>query len=432
MAGLDGSILSVGQLSAILKAAFGNPAFQNLWVVGEIVNKTVRNGHVYLDLADPDDTSLRRASIRGIIWASTAARIFVEYGVGDVITCKGNLDYYQGNGSVSLIISTLVMQKPKEGKALLAKRRLLAKLDAMGALAESRKRPLPRFVKRLAIVSSSEAAGFHDIVDTLARRYPTDECRLFPATVQGASAPDSIAAALAAAYAWQPDALIIGRGGGSKGDLSCFDDEKVALAILRSPCPVITAIGHQIDVSIADRLADRCAITPTDAANCINPSFAELEADCAAYAKSLALFMRRAIDSEGLFIMDCRNRLAGLLPVAKIGAMATRIATYKEALAGARKSYLAGAFTRLGQYRLALAGRTGLALQEATGSLESYRRLLASGSVAQALKRGFAVVTLNGKTVGRAALLKEADRVGIGFADGGVQAIVTGHEPKED
>lgn len=420
--GLPDKILTVGELSKVLKAAFSNPAFQNIWVMGEITNKTVRSGNVYLELSDPDDTTLRRAALKAILWSSVAEGLFLDYGIGDVVTCRGRLDYYQGNGSVSLIVYALSVTRAKEGKALLAKRKLLAKLDLMGALSPQRKRPLPRFIKKLAIVSSAEAAGFHDILATLAKRYPTEECRLFPAIVQGAEAPSSLASALRKAYAWQPDALIIGRGGGSKGDLSCFDDEKVAMAIMDSPCPVITAIGHQIDISVADRLADKVAITPTDAANLINPSFAELEADCQSYGKSLGLYMGRAIDSESLFLADCRSRLVALLPVNRLNRMANDLDSFHTRLMGNLASGLAVADQRLGQYGPALSSALYASLEGARQRLGSYRELLNASSVSQALDRGFALVERNGLAITKAGQICRGDVLDLRFRDGDVMA----------
>lgn len=446
---LANKVLTVGELSGLLKGFFNGEMFQGFFLEGEILSKTVRMGHVYLELGDPNDVSLRKPVMRAIIWKSVAARIFVSYGIGDLVTAKGNLDYYQGNSSVSFIVSSLSVKGSKEGMALLLKKKLLAKLDAMGALSPERKRALPRFVNRLAIVSSAEAAGYHDILNALSRRFPVQEARLFPAVVQGSQAPDSIAGALAKAYAWKPDALILARGGGSKTDLSCFDDERVAMAILASPCPVITAIGHEIDVSVADRVADKVAITPTDAANLVNPSLEELLADVSGYRKAIQSRLSNAVDQRLLMVADLKDRLNRLLPLTKIEGMGNRLAGFKAQL-GAELSnafkraelvlaqdrnglkervnrVLNAAGQNLVQCRKALGEAMARTVSDAETRLGSYRSVLRANSVEKALRKGFVLPK------GKDGKLLRFDRLTVGesFAlefEKGVADVVATHK----
>lgn len=419
-------VYTVGELTGILHRTFQNPQFQSLVVLGEIANKTVRSGHVYLDLTDPDNTTLKRANMRCILWASTAQRIGDDFGVGDVIQVKGGLDFYAGNSSLSLIANSLRVIKSKEGKNLLQKKKLLERLDKAGYLDPSRKRPIPRFVDRLAIISSSEAAGYHDILNTLARRYPTKETpKLFPAIVQGASAPSSIVEALKKAYEYKPDVLIIARGGGSKNDLSCFDEEKVVAMILKSPCPVITAIGHQIDVSVADRVADKTAITPTDAANCINPSLAELSEEFESFKKELVACLEQSLTNEQLFLSDCAKKLMELAPNRKLKKMEMDFLSLKS-------QFLSSLSQRVvqEQERIKSDGEkvVHLVLQDFSLAKERAKRfeqILSSTSLQKTLERGFSYVCLNGKPVQGIEGIQKGDKIVTTMKDGELMSVVS-------
>lgn len=387
-------VFTVGQLSRIISGVFESPELQNIYLTGEILQKNERSGHFYLDIGDFDGTPQKKAIITAIVWKSRVDRTGVRScKVGDIVVLKGGLNYYAGNSRVSFIVTGLEVSLTGEGKALLAKNNLLKKLDSMGLLAQERKRSLPRYVDRLAVVSSPEAAGYHDILDTLSRRYPCREVKLFPAIVQGAQAPDSISKALREAYAWKPDAIILGRGGGSKSDLSCFDDERVALAIADSPCPLITAIGHQVDISVADRIADVYAITPTDAASMINPSFVELEEEIAQFRQELSRTLGHLISNGMMGVMDLRQRLTRLLPQAKISSMASRVQVYRERIKASASQSILGARTRLESLRRELIQRLNTSLKASETFLDSARRQLASSSVETNLKKGYAIVT---------------------------------------
>lgn len=419
-------IYTVGELTGILHQTFQDPQFQSLVVVGEISNKTIRSGHVYLDLTDPDNTTLRRANMRCIIWASTAKRIGDDFGVGDVVQVRGGLDFYAGNSSLSLIANSLTVIKSKEGKNLLQKKRLLERLDKAGYLDPARKRPIPRFVDRLAIVSSSEAAGYHDILNTLARRYPTKETpKLFPAIVQGASAPASICSALKEAYDYKPDVVIIARGGGSKNDLSCFDDEHVVAMILKSPCPVITAIGHQIDVSVADRVADKTAITPTDAANYINPSLKELLEEFDSFKDSLVSSLEQSLTNEQLYLADCSKRLMELAPIQRIKKMEMNFVSYKEKLSSCLSQALIKQQEKVKNCGNRLINYVEQDFNMAKERKKRFEEILSSTSLQKTLSRGFSYVSLNGKAISSIKEIKKGDRIVTIMKDGDAESLVT-------
>ena len=399
------TVFTVSELSDILSEIMRSPELQGIFVTGEILHIKSSNGHIYMDLIDPDQKAgTIRTTLRAIIWRSTVPTLGCRFKEGDVVTCYGGLNYYGGSSSVSFIVRRMSVQLAGEGKALMAKRALLKKLDDLGLLNPERKRPLPRYVQRLAVVSSPEAAGYHDILDTLSRRFPCEEVRLFPATVQGASAPSSIASAPNEAYRWKPDAIIIGRGGGSKGDLSCFDDEKVAMAMAKSPCPIITAIGHQVDVSVADRLADVCAITPTDAANKINPSLEELSQEVGQFRESLARLLDHHLTDYMVEVMEMRRQLNQSLPQNRLEEMGQRLTVLRERLNAAKTKMFSDAEQRLVNYKNLLVLRLQSSLQNAEQRISSAQRTLESTSVEASLKRGFSLIVDEGGHP-----LKEAD-----------------------
>lgn len=408
-------ILTVGQLSDILADCFENPSFKNLWLEGEVSNIVTRGGHIYIDLADPEDTSLRRAIIKGIVWASVASRT-PHFEIGDNIRVRGELNYYKGNSSISFIISYLQVDNSL-GKALLKKRKLLEKLDKLGYLNRPKKM-IPRVVNRLAIISSSEAAGYKDILNTLARRYPVKEVKLFGAIVQGPSAPDSISDALVCAYDWKPDVIIIGRGGGSKADLSCFDSEEVALTLVKSPCPVITAIGHEIDQSVADLLADSVAITPTDAANKINPSIVDLKESLKTETMELLGLLNGIFNDRMMALDQYRQGLNNNMPTVKISNMAGNLSLAREKINSFLRNCLAPAKTRLDQYKVDLVSSLKNLMDVKRREWSHSRDLLMTLSIDQTLNRGFAIIKKDEKVVGSVNQIAIGDKVDLYLKDG--------------
>jgi exodeoxyribonuclease VII large subunit len=264
-------ILSVGQLSDILKEVLQSELFMNIRVRGEIVSKQVKGGNVYLTLIDPEDSNLppnKKATLRAIVFSYYQRSIVSTYNEGDQVIVRGDLSYYPPFGTISFIAKDLIEEG--EGNELLKLKRLEEKLEKEGLFASERKRPLPKTVRKIGIITSASGAAYHDIMQTLSKKVPVNTV-LFDAVVQGENAPASLIRALDKAYKSDIDVLIFGRGGGSKTDLSCFNDEKVVRKLAESPVPVVTGIGHEIDRSLCDLAADVYAITPTAAAEAVLP-----------------------------------------------------------------------------------------------------------------------------------------------------------------
>lgn len=263
-------VLSVSQLTVEIKDAL-EASFPDIWVSGEISNfSRPQSGHCYLTLKD------EQAQIRAVIWRTAASKVKFDLHDGLDVVCHGYLDLYPPRGSYQLVVTEIV---PKGLGALeLALRQLREKLTKEGLLAEERKRPLPRFPRRIAFVTSPTGAAVRDFLEVLRRRSRGIDVLIVPVRVQGDGAAAEIAAGieLVNRLAEPVDVLVVGRGGGSLEDLWAFNEEVVVRAIFNSRVPVVSAVGHEIDVTLSDLVADVRALTPSEAAERVAPAFDEL------------------------------------------------------------------------------------------------------------------------------------------------------------
>jgi len=263
-------VLSVSQLTAAIKELL-EAAFPTVWVAGEVSDLArPRSGHCYLTLKD--DAS----QIRAVMWRTIAARVKFELDDGLEVVCRGHVEVYGPRGSYQLIIDEI---QPKGLGALeLALRQLREKLAREGLFAAERKRPLPRFVRRIAVVTSPSGAALRDFLQVLRRRWRGADVLVVPTRVQGEGAADEIARAIATVnrLAAPPEVLVVTRGGGSLEDLWAFNEEAVVRAIAASKVVVVSAIGHEIDVTLADLAADVRAATPSEAAELVAPAADEM------------------------------------------------------------------------------------------------------------------------------------------------------------
>ena len=253
-----------------------------MWVVGEISNYSrPQSGHSYFTLKDD------QAQIRAVMWRSAAARLKFDLADGLDVVCHGHIDVYAPRGSYQLVVDEL---QPKGVGALeLALRKLREKLAAEGLFDPARKRKLPAFPRRVAFVTSPTGAAIHDFLQVLRRRWRGVDVLVIPARVQGEGAAQEIVAGirLANRVSPRPDVLIVGRGGGSLEDLWSFNEEPVVRAIAASKIPTVSAVGHEIDVTLADLVADVRALTPSEAAERIVPAAEEIGARVRAYQQRL-------------------------------------------------------------------------------------------------------------------------------------------------
>ncbi len=285
--------LSVSELTLQIKGSLES-AFPSVWVSGELSNVArPHSGHVYLTLKDED------AQIRGVIWRSVASQLAFELRDGLEVVCRGGIDVYPPRGAYQLIIRRI--EPLGVGSLQLALRQLQQKLAAEGLFAPEHKQPLPRFPRRIAFVTSPTGAAIRDFLEVLRRRWRGVQVLVIPAKVQGEGAAADIARGIRVAnsLAHPPDVLVVGRGGGSLEDLWCFNEETVVRAIFASRIPVVSAVGHEIDVTLADLVADVRALTPSEAAELVVPSADALRADLDAHRQRLSAALRaRAMDAR--------------------------------------------------------------------------------------------------------------------------------------
>jgi exodeoxyribonuclease VII large subunit len=255
-------VYTVSQVTEIVKTAL-EVALPQVWVEGEVSgHKKAASGHVFFSLKD------EKSVIKAVMWQSTARKVLFDLKDGLKVVCRGKVSVYEPRGDYQLYVD-LVEPKGK-GALQLAFEQLKAKLKAEGLFEDARKRKLPLRPKTIGVVTSPTGAAIRDVLRILERRYARLHVVIYPARVQGEGAAAEIVEGIDALGAWPGiDVLIVGRGGGSIEDLWAFNEEPVARAIARSPVPVISAVGHEVDFTIADFVADVRASTPSAAAEMV-------------------------------------------------------------------------------------------------------------------------------------------------------------------
>jgi exodeoxyribonuclease VII large subunit len=291
-------VYTVSQVTEIVKAAL-EVAFPQVWVEGEVSGyKKAASGHVFFSLKD------EKSVIKAVMWQSTARTVAFDLKDGLKVVCRGKISVYEPRGDYQLYVD-LVEPKGK-GALQLAFEQLKEKLKAEGLFDEKRKRKLPLRPRTIGVVTSPTGAAIRDILRILERRYAKLHIVIYPARVQGEGAAAEIVEGIEALGEWPGiDVLIIGRGGGSIEDLWAFNEEPVARAIARSPVPVISAVGHEVDFTIADFVADVRASTPSAAAEMV------IEKE-EAFAEKIDSGTRRLAELLRYGIQDRRSEVDGL------------------------------------------------------------------------------------------------------------------------
>ena len=281
--------LTVTELTLAIQGTLQG-AFGEVWVRGELSGvRRVSSGHVYLSLQD------QGATLPAVIWRSTAARLRFDLVDGTDVVCRGGVDVYPPHGRYQLIVHEI--HPLGVGALQLAFERMRKKLEAEGLFAPERKRPIPFLPRRIALVTSKSGAAVRDLVTVIHRRFPRVEIVLVAARVQGDGAAEDVARGLRLADERAgADVIVVGRGGGSPEDLWAFNEEPVARAIAACATPVVSAVGHEIDVTIADLVADLRAATPSQAGELVVPVRAELIDDLVRRESRLVHLVRTRVD----------------------------------------------------------------------------------------------------------------------------------------
>jgi len=433
-------IYTVGELNAAIRAAL-EPGFRDVWVTGEISGlKHAPSGHYYFTLKE------REAQVRCVAFRSSHRFWKFKPQDGLAVLARGRIDVYEQRGEYQLQVEMLEPQGL--GALQLAFEQLKKKLAAEGLFAPERKRPLPRFPRRIGIVTSPRGAAIADMIHILSRRFPGLHIRLFPALVQGEGAEEEIRRGIEyfSRTKW-PDLVIVGRGGGSLEDLWAFNTEAVARAIAASAVPVISAVGHETDVTIADFVADLRAPTPSAAAELAICTRAELfDRIDAARAKALqgvryrVAMLERRLRQQGieraLNALDRRVgrslqrideqefRMRERVRAAMDGRQRSRRALEARLKRFDMRPRLAAGRRRMETSRAAALHVIRLEMARRRGALDSLAAKLSQLSPLRILERGYAIVSNQSGIVKDAAAAPAGSRIHARLARGELDATV--------
>jgi exodeoxyribonuclease VII large subunit len=395
-----GSSYTVGQITRIIKDNLeADPNLRDVWVEGEISNWTrSRAGHCYLTLKDA------QAAIRAVIWRSAAGQLTFSPQDGQAVRAHGYVSVYEPQGQYQFYVDGLLAIG--RGELYLQFEALRDKLEEEGLLDAARKRPLPAYPVCIGVVTSPTGAALRDILNVLGRRWPLAQVLLSPTLVQGDSAPPQIVAALRSLYRRHDvDVILVARGGGSIEDLWAFNDERVARAIADSPVPVVSGVGHEIDSTIADFVADVRAPTPSAAAEVVVPDRTEIGARVAALDAALVEACARRLHDARLALDDRNLALGRLSP-------RVRIDRGRQAV-----DDLARRAERAWTHRQALLQERVAGLERRLGGLNPYA----------ILDRGYAVVRrADGTVIRQVAQALAGEPIEVRVSDGTFPARVVG------
>lgn len=294
------NVLTVSQINTFIKAVFAErQELRNVYISGEISNFThyYRSGHMYFTLKDEN------AQIKAVMFSSYASRLKFQPESGMKVICRGYISVYEKSGEYQLYVDD--MQPDGLGALNLAYEQLKAKLFAEGVCGDDVKKPLPRYPRKIGVVTSDIGAAVEDIKNITARRWPLAKLVIAPTLVQGANAaPDIVKSIVRLDNAGDIDVIIVGRGGGSVEDLWAFNTEGVARAVINCKTPIVSAVGHETDFTICDFVADLRAPTPSAAAEIICPDIEAEIAHCENLKNMLSCLESDKIDEEMQYIAD--------------------------------------------------------------------------------------------------------------------------------
>ena len=392
-------VLSITQINEYIRSQMDEDRLLNQVAVrGEISNyKLYPSGHHYFTLKDEN------AALKCVMFKSNATRLRFRPENGMNVIAMGRITVYPRDGAFQLYCSAMTVDGV--GDLYAAFEQLKKKLAAQGLFAPEHKKPLPPFPGTIGIITSSAGAAIHDMLRILNKRYPLTQVRLLPVRVQGAEAPGEIAAAIRYANHYQlADLLIVGRGGGSIEDLWAFNDEGVAYAIYESQIPIISAVGHEPDVTIADYVADLRAATPSNAAELAVPDQAALLQSMDSAASAMASYLTRQLRSS-------RQRLN---TISRSPALASPT------------GYLRQRETNLEHLKTRLIAAQSQQLQRRRQRFVGCTAKLDAMSPLKVLTRGYSIVHNDDGSILRSVSQTEPGReVRVTLTDGSIHAVVS-------
>ena len=391
------NIYSVCQVNSYIKNMFAQDYMLGLvYVRGETSNvKYHSSGHVYFTLKD------EKSSIACVCFSGYRKGLDFRLEEGMQVVAGGSIEVYERDGKYQLYVKEI----RREGKGDLAERfeALKLKLEEMGMFDAQYKQPIPKYVRTLGVVTASTGAAIRDIINVATRRNPYIQIILYPAIVQGDAAADSIVRGIQSLEAYGVDVMIVGRGGGSMEDLFCFNDEKVAQAIFDCMVPVISAVGHETDFTIADFVADLRAPTPSAAAELAVFDYRDFEESLELKKQRMQKLLREQMRRRQMRLEHLERRLKLQSPEKKINEKRMQADAIEERLNALVKEKIMKTRHRMQLLGVRLEGNSPLAK----------------------LNRGYAhIADKSGKTIKSATDIKTGDYVEITLKDGVAEAVV--------
>ena len=387
-------VVSVSQLNRKLALMVeAEKTFESLCIKGEISNLTCHiSGHIYFTLKD------EASSIRAVMFSSYAKKLKEIPENGAQVTVVGKVCCYERDGSCQIRVSDIL--KNGEGAAAVSFEQLKEKLKADGVF--DNHRPLPKYPKKICIITSETGAALQDILNILGRRYPVATVLLIPSLVQGDEAPRSLAAALKKAAKTDSDVIIFGRGGGSAEDLSAFNAEEVARAVYESPIPVISAVGHETDFTLSDMAADLRAPTPSAAAELVAPDIAEIKNGLLWLKNQLLRKITQYIQNKELHLKLINSEIQSLSPAERLKAERKEVSAVYEKIRNSAEALIARKYVDL---------RRTAAVIEALNPLA-------------VLMRGYSITYKDGKALLNTDSVTTGDKITIRLQGGEISAAV--------
>lgn len=394
------NVLTVTQVNTYIKALLDESApLKNIYISGEISNFThyYRTGHMYFTLKDES------CQLKAVMFSSYASRLRFKAENGLKVICRGRISVYEKNGEYQLYVDD--MQPDGVGALSLAFEQLKERLSKEGLFDEIYKKPIPPFPKKIGVATSNIGAAVEDIKNITNRRYPLAELVICPTVVQGANAPADIVASIKLLDSiGDIDVIIAGRGGGSLEDLWAFNTEEVARAIAECKTPVVSAVGHETDYTIADFVSDLRAPTPSAAAELVCPDINKLYSDLSVKKNAMDFYMKNRLETLEQALCDLTEN--GILSDAQ--------------------SFLQPYCDNLDVLSERLHDSFSFGIDEREHKLVSVIGRLDALSPLSVLKRGYSVVCKNGKVIKSKNEVNENDILTVRLSDGSVECKVSG------
>ena len=411
--------LTVSQLTRYIKYKLDNDTnLQEVYLKGEISNfKAHTRGHFYFTIKDEG------SRINAVMFASSASKVKFTPEDGMKILVTGRISVYEATGGYQIYVNE--MMEDGVGNLYVAFEQLKKKLASEGLFDDRYKKPIPKIPERVGVITASTGAAIRDIISTINRRFPLTEVILLPSLVQGEGAKEDIVRQIKRAEDYNLDVLIVGRGGGSIEDLWAFNEEIVARAIFECPIPIISAVGHEIDFTIADFVADLRAPTPTGAAEIAVPN----KTDVINYINQLNLRSRKAV---GTILELKKKKLDNIKghyilnnPLDLYSAKIQKLDYLTESLVKNYKVIIDKEKIKLNNIKTRSLFSNPLVILDKTK--QKYALLLSkldTLSPLKTLERGYGIIKLNDKAVTSIKDLKQDDLINIELKDGSKKAII--------